>query len=88
MSTLHTLLCEQSLLRSAQSCLVVDAAGRAAVWTVMREAWENEGDMAESRRGLFALPYISGPSLTSVRPGLPRFPWVGFRVGFRVLGLA
>jgi len=44
------------------------AAGRADVWTVMRGVWEAGGDTAEARRGLFALPFISGPSLTNVRP--------------------
>jgi hypothetical protein len=34
----------------------------------MRGVWEAGGDTAEARRGLFALPFISGPSLTNVRP--------------------
>ena len=46
---------------------VTSRAGRAAVWTVMRAVWETVGDFAEARRGLFALPFISGPSLTNVR---------------------
>lgn len=33
----------------------------------MRAVWETVADFAEARRGLFALPFISGPSLTNVR---------------------
>lgn len=44
----------------------------------MLAAWQTLSDATEARRGLFALPYVSGPTLTSVRaclrlPTLPLF---------------
>lgn len=46
-------------------------ADREQVWDLMREKWEGEVDLTESRRGLFALAYTRDDDRLQVLPPVP-----------------